>query len=225
MIIYTGTARGKKLDSLVSRDMGIMISPSPTFPPQKDYSRTRCALDNGAFQCWRRGFPFMEKYFWETMEKCYEVGLKLDFIVIPDIVAGGKKSLDFSTKFKDEKLSTTANLALAVQDGIEPKDIDQYCLLNVSHIFVGGTERWKWKTAKDWAVFAKSEHRKLHIGRCGTKDKMSHASLVGADSVDSVSFARNESWEIVDNFRSQLELRGLGEEKCLPPCIVNGVIE
>jgi len=225
MKIYTGAAAGDKLDKLVSSKMGIMISPSPNFEPRKDFSRTFCALDNGAFQAWRRGFPFMERYFWETLDKCYELGLKLDFIVIPDIVAGGKQSLDFSVKFRDDKLSTTANLALAVQDGISPKDLDTYCLHGVSHIFVGGTDRWKWKTAKDWSDYAKKNDRKIHIGRCGTKDKIAHASLIKADSVDSTSWARNDSWGIVEDYRRQLELRGIGDGVPPPPCIVNGTID
>lgn len=223
--IYTGNAVGKKLDDAIEAGVGIMVSSSPNFKPRADFSRTFCALDNGAFQAWRRGFPFMERFFWATLEECYKVGLTLDFIVIPDIVAGGKASLDFSLKFREDKLSTTTNLALAVQDGIEPKDLDTFDIFGISTIFIGGTEKWKWATAKSWADYAKAHHRKLHIGRCGTQAKISHASMIGADSVDSTSLARNESWAIVTEYRKQYELRGIREYAPLPPCIRNGVIE
>jgi hypothetical protein len=225
MKIYTGTAAGDKFDTLVKHGLGVMISPSPSFKPRVAFAKTFCALDNGAFQCWRRGYPFIEKHFWDTMEDCYRLGITLDFIVIPDIVAGGKASLDFSLKFREDKLSTTTNLALAVQDGIAPKDLDTFDIHGISTIFVGGTEKWKWDTAKSWADYAKAHHRKLHIGRCGTQAKISHASMIGADSVDSTSLARNDSFAIVTEFKKQLELRGIRGYAPPPPCIVNGVIE
>jgi hypothetical protein len=223
--IYTGAAAGEKLGNLVEHGLGIMISPSPSFKPRPDFSKTFCAFDNGAFQAWRRGFPFMERFFWEALEDSYKAGVKLDFIVIPDIVAGGRPSLDFSLEFREKYLKTCANLALAVQDGIEPKNLDTFDLIGVSHIFIGGTEKWKWKTAREWSRYAKRHGKKLHIGRCGTKDGLKTAKLIGADSVDSTSIARNDAFGIVEAFRSQMVIRGIGDEAPPPPCIVNGVIE
>jgi hypothetical protein len=224
MKIYTGSVAGQKLDDVIEAGMGIMISPSPSFKPRTDFSKTFCAFDNGAFQAWRRGFPFMEKLFWEALEDCYKAGVTLDFIVIPDIVAGGKESLDFSLEFREKHLSTCANLALAVQDGMDPSNVDTYDLIGVSHIFVGGTEQWKWKTAGDWIKFAKKNGKKTHIGRCGTRDGLKTAKLRGADSVDSTSFARNDALGIVEAFRSQMVIRAV-VEGTPPPCIANGVIE
>ena len=166
----------------------------------------------------------MERFFWQTLEDCYKVGLALDFIVIPDIVAGGRDSLDFSLEFREKHLKTCANLALAVQDGIDPSNIDTYDLIGISHIFIGGTEKWKWQTAGDWIRFAKTHGKKLHIGRCGTKDGIKTAKLRGADSVDSTSMARNDSFDIVEAYRSQMVIRG-AEEDINPPCLENGVIE
>jgi len=225
MKIYTGTVAGEKLEALINAGLGIMISPSPSFGVRKDFARTFCAFDNGAFQAWRRGFPFMERQFWAALEEAYEAGVKLDFIVIPDIVAGGRQSLDFSLEFREAHLKTCPNLALAVQDGIKPEDLDTFDLFGISTIFVGGTEPWKWKTLPEWAALAKKAKKRLHVGRCGTLDSIKTASLRGAHSCDSASISRNDSFDIVEAFRSQMIIRGVGDEVPPPPCIVNGVIE
>ena len=60
---------------------------------------------------------------------------------------------------------------------------------------------WKWKTAAQWVKLAHEKGMKCHIGRCGTLDKLIYADEIGADSVDSTSFVRNESWVIIDEYR------------------------
>ena len=75
MQIYTGTMAGEKLDKAKELGLGIMISPSTTFPPRKEYREFPCALDNGAFQASRRGFPFPETQFLKCIDKCYDLGL------------------------------------------------------------------------------------------------------------------------------------------------------
>lgn len=142
----------------------------------------------------------MPQVFEDTLSECYRVGLSLDFIVTPDIVAGGEMSLGVSTEWAAGRLQGCKNLALAVQDGISPHDINSYYRLMFSTIFVGGTEDWKWKTAKRWVDFAHEFDMKCHIGRCGTLKNLEAAKRMGADSVDSTSFARNDSWHIIEEF-------------------------
>ena len=197
MQIYTGTAAGKNLDKIREKDLGIMISPSPSFLPRKDWADINCALDNGAFQAYRRGFPFMADLFRATIDKCYNVGVKLDFIVCPDIVAGGKKSLDFSLDWAMGELKTVPRLALAVQDGMRVLDIRPF-IEYFTHIFIGGSVQWKWETASEWVEFAHSNGKKVHIGQCGTVDKAKAALKLGVDSIDSTSFVRNGNWDYID---------------------------
>lgn len=207
MQIYTGTAAGKNLEKIRQKNLGIMISPSPTFSPRKEYADIPCALDNGAFQAWKRGFPFMADLFRETLRKCYDLGLTLDFIVCPDIVANGRESLDFSLEWATGELKTTPNLALAVQDGMLPEHVKPY-LRHFSHIFVGGTVEWKWNTAYIWTYFAHANKKKVHIGQCGTVEKAKAALKMGVDSIDSTSFVRNQNWDYIDKIfdNSQGEL-------------------
>lgn len=199
-MIYTGNADGESLDRVESYGLGIMVASSATWEPRKSYARVRCALDNGAFQCRRRGFPFMEDVFLRTLNKAYDVGLTLDFIVCPDIVGGGRRSLEFSMEWACGRLKSAPNLALAVQDGVKTKDITAHHLSRFSHIFVGGSADWKWSVAGEWVEFAHRHGKMAHIGQCGRIDYLKAAKRVGADSVDSVSFVRNNSWHIIDEF-------------------------
>jgi len=200
MMIYTGMAAGKDMNLIMERGMGIMISSSCNFEPRRSYSGVPCALDNGAFQCWRRGFPFQSDVFRRTVAKAYEVGLTLDFLVCPDIVGGGIDSLEFSMSWATGELRTAHKMALAVQDGMTVRDINSYHAKHFSHLFIGGTPSWKWANAADWVEHAHMLGLKAHIGQVGTLPRLRAARDMGADSVDSTSFVRNKSWHIIDEF-------------------------
>jgi len=203
--IYTGQTTGRKLEILKSLDLGICISSTPHRNPSKAFGEVDCFLDNGAFSCWMKGYPFQENIFLNTIKASYKCGIKLDFIVCPDVVTGGKLSLEFSYSWIENKLLTCMNLALAVQDGME---IDHlllnYDLTRLTHIFVGGSTEWKWNTAADWVDFAHENNLKCHIGRCGTFEKLKRSHIIGADSVDSTNFTRNDNWEAIKLFYNYL---------------------
>jgi hypothetical protein len=177
--------------------MGICISAEP----DKAYKEVPCFIDNGAYMAYTRGMPWSAKRFDDLLEKCWRCGLSSDFIVAPDIVGGGIDSLNFSLSFFQSL--RPGRIALAVQDGMTPNDIDaigEYNLSLVNTIFVGGTVPWKWQTASDWVDFAHKRNKKCHIGKCGTLDRLVYAREIGADSVDSTSWVRNDSWHIVEEF-------------------------
>jgi hypothetical protein len=206
MKIYTGgTQDPDKMSMMEKYDMGIMISSTPSIMCPKGYSKFSCALDNGAFGCFYRGFPFQEDVFMDTMRTAFRNGVCLDFIICPDIVCGGIRSLDFSRRWS-KKLEGCPNLALAVQDGMMEKDITSDIRDNFSYIFVGGSEKWKWETARTWRSFADKHNKKLHIGRVGTLENLISSRDIGADSVDSTSFVRNESWHILEQYYGQEQL-------------------
>ena len=213
MKIFTGNPCGnyKDIDKLKEYDLGVMLSVGKNGRGIKALKKegVHTAIDNGAFMAFEKGFPFNPTLFWKLLGDAFLDGSKPEFIVCPDIVAGGLKSLEFSKKWATEKLVGSQVLALAVQDGMEPKHISDEFLANFSQIFVGGSIDWKWQTAKTWVDFAHSKGKKCHIGRCGTYDRLCEARDIGADSVDSTSFVRNKSWHILDKFL------GLGEEENL----------
>ena len=203
MKIYTGQTSGDQLKKIISLGMGIMISSSPSSLPSKEIAKTYCALDNGAFTCYRKGYPFMKEVFLKTIQDAYKKNIPLDFIVTPDIIAKGMESYLYSFHWATiEPLKTAPNLALVVQDGITPGSLGS--VRRWSHIFVGGTVEWKWKTAKEWIDFAHSEGKKVHIGQCGKLEYLLMAYELGADSVDSTSWTVNDSFHIVEKFYDQI---------------------
>lgn len=208
MIIYTGQTGGYKLDIIKKLGMGIMLSSHPTTKPTKQYGEVPCALDNGAFACYKKGYPFMEKVFYDTLESAYKGGIQLDFIVCPDIVAGGVRSLELSLKHAETKLLGVKNLALVLQDGIEPSDLTANITRHFSYLFLGGTKEWKWKNARMWVDVARDKNKKIHIGQCGRLEYLRYADSLGVDSVDSTSFTRNNSYHIVSEFLNSKQ-RGL----------------
>ena len=208
MQIYTGNAYGKKLEKVKEYGLGIMISSSPTFKPSKDFAQVPCALDNGAFVAYKKGYPFPEKVFLDTIDACYKHNITLDFIVCPDIVAGGKRSLEFSMEWAEGRLSTCPRLALVVQDGMDGAMLLRHGIERFTHIFVGGTVEWKWRTADGWCRFAHGNNKNCHIGQVGQAKYLRAASDITADSVDSTSFARNESWAILDEYKSETLFEG-----------------
>ena len=73
-------------------------------------------LDNGAFICWRQGKQFDEKKFMSMVD--YSVNQYPPYLaILPDIVAGGNESLDFSLSWIDRL--PPYNWYLAVQDGMD----------------------------------------------------------------------------------------------------------
>jgi hypothetical protein len=206
MVIFSGGCFGKKFEELKSRRLGIMISATtdPTLiKPQ--WATVPCSLDNGAYSDFRRGgdFPFDEYRFLSSISTCIKNGINLDFIVLPDRVAQGKKSLDFSIRWL-ERLSW-GRFALALQDGVEESDIPIH-REEITTLFVGGTRRWKWKNAKRWIDFAHANGKKCHIGQVGRLSHILEAERLGADSIDSTSFSRNDSWHILDEFSNATQL-------------------
>ncbi len=75
----------------------------------------RYALDNGAWTAYQKGQPFDQGAFLRALDL---LGEGADFIVVPDIVAGGRQSLDFSLEWLPHLLPLRVPLLLAVQDGM-----------------------------------------------------------------------------------------------------------
>jgi hypothetical protein len=201
MHIYTAHAGGEKLEMVKKLGLGILASPGRTCKGYKQ-AGIKTSIDNGAFSSWMRGFPFMADVFRDHLKDAFKNGINAEFIVCPDIVAGGTDSLDFSMRWATGEL-LGARLALAVQDGMKPSHIDSYILKHFNYIFVGGSVEWKWKTVEQWVEFAHANDKKIHVGRVGTLDKLLYCESIGVDSVDSSSFARNDSWDVIEAFMNK----------------------
>jgi hypothetical protein len=150
-------------------------------------------LDNGAFSYWKNNLPFDTKRFEDAIIKTEASKQMPDFVIVPDIVAGGYSSLDFSLGWLN-KIPANYNCYLAVQDGMEMQVIEGYLDL-FDGIFVGGSLEWKLRTAYEWVKLVHDHGKPCHIGRVGTFRRLVWAKSIGADSVDSSTFAQAKPGE------------------------------
>lgn len=182
MKIFTGDSSGRKtLKVLKENNIGRFFIRGPRVL----YEGEEWGFDNGAFGWWKKGKPFDEKKFMERLEKCHS---KLPYppylAVLPDIVAGGDTSWDFSMKWLNAgKLPAEWPWYLAVQDGMDTASVINV-IDRVAGIFLGGSDDYK-KTALFWRKITGQFNKPFHYARAGTLSKIAHASLVGADSLDS----------------------------------------
>lgn len=165
------------------------------------------ALDNGAYIQWsRQDFSPTASYDFSTFERMLtelERTLRLDptkaplFVVVPDRPAQGLESLWFSLEWihaamKREDLELwQIRFYLALQDGMTPADLHMECEIcgepvaeHFAGLFLGGSAAFK-KSALEWSAQAKGHGLGFHYARAGTIEKLRHAHLVGADSLDS----------------------------------------
>ena len=198
MQIYTGLPfTDEDCDNIERLNLGVMLTPGYGLGERvlRSLKNNPAALDNGAYRTWRKGEVFNGGPFLKTLSRLIKEDVKLEIIAVPDIIAGGMKSYEFSQSWR-EQLVGCDNLYLVVQDGM-PYTID---LDGYSGIFVGGTMWWKWETYRKWTDIARNMNIKCHMGRVGTAKRLYLASRIGVDSVDSTNFVRNKSWNHVERY-------------------------
>lgn len=159
--------------------LGEMTQPQE-FPPR----RYPWALDNGAFALWKSGKPFDGVKFMDACERARAMDVPPDFVVCPDVVAGGLDSLALSLRWADVLAPFGFRLALVVQDGMTHEDVAPV-LDRFAVVFVGGTLAWKLETMAMWADLAHRHGCECHVGRIGSRNRIMAAKRAGVDSVDS----------------------------------------
>lgn len=183
MISYasrTGTRRN--LDAMRAADWRLLVS-------AKGVLRTegmRYALDNGAWTAFQQGEAFDEKAFGRAVDL---LGEGADWIVLPDIVAGGMASLEFSLRWLDRLKGIPTRLLLAVQNGMEPDDVREM-LSPAIGIFVGGDTAWKLATVNTWGKLARRRNCHLHVGRVNSAKRIELCAAAGVNSIDGTSATR-----------------------------------
>lgn len=146
----------------------------------------RYALDNGAWSAFVQQQPFDEAAFMVALDK---LGEGADWIVLPDIVAGGLASLDFSLRWKERLKGVPTRILIAVQNGMQVGDVAGLLSPAVG-IFIGGTTEWKEATAQAWGSLARRRHCHLHVGRVNSARRIRICAAAGADSFDGSGVSR-----------------------------------
>jgi hypothetical protein len=174
----TGTLRN--LDALRVAGWRVLLTPDNPKPRPG----LRYGIDNGAWKAYQQKTEFDGEAFAKLVDRAAG---QADFVVVPDIVAGGMESLRYSLSWLP-KLRHVWSLLLPVQDGMET-----LAVANVLRtwsglgIFLGGSTEWKLKTMYGWGMVAASMGRHYHVGRVNTARRIRLAAEAGAVSFDGTS--------------------------------------
>jgi hypothetical protein len=197
VIAYTGQTRSRSLVSaLAERGIGECVVRGELPARREPFFH-----DNGAFRDWRAGRPFGCNRWARDMRSLDYTGIVPDFVVVPDIVAGGVESLAFSEFWRDV-VPERFPAYLAVQDGMTAADVEPH-LARYDGIFVGGSLGWKLATSAEWVRLAHARGLRCHVGRVGVPARVRWARALGVDSIDSSYPLRNA--EVLAAFLAALD--------------------
>jgi hypothetical protein len=177
----TGTRRN--LDALRDAGWGLLVSRAGVWRTE---GFDRYVLDNGAWADFQAGRTFNEDAFEQLIDR---LGAQADWIVLPDIVAGGLASLAQSTRWLNRCLSICPLVLIAVQDGMREADLAPVVGRSVG-IFLGGSTEWKLANMLRWGAFCAERNIHYHVARVNTERRIWLAAASGADSIDGSSAAR-----------------------------------
>ena len=144
------------------------------------------ALDNGAWADFQAGRSFDEDAFERLVDR---LGAGADWVVLPDIVAGGLRSLDLSIRWLNRCLAACPMALLAVQDGMEEHHVAPVVGPSVV-VFLGGSTAWKLATMGAWGAFCRARSLHYHVARVNTARRFRMAHAASARSVDGSSATR-----------------------------------
>lgn len=161
----------------------IILAKNGWAPPKWDTKeQAPYALDNGAWTYYRKDVPFDDDAFLRALDSA---GEDAHWIVLPDIVGGGMRSLDMSLGWVN-RVTPYGLCLLAVQDGMTPADVEPHLSEDVG-IAIGGTTDWKLGTAHEWGVLAKKKGCYLHMLRVNSQKRIRLCHHIGAHSFDGTS--------------------------------------
>lgn len=143
------------------------------------------ALDNGAWTAFQKGKPFDELF----VRAMRELGRDADWTAIPDVVAGGKASLELSLRWMRHVLDECQRGMLVVQDGMTADDVRDLIGERVG-IFVGGSTTWKLETLSQWCDLARLKNAWCHVGRVNSPLRIRLCQRAGATSFDGTNASR-----------------------------------
>lgn len=184
MMAYASRCSGRTVGLLRDAGWGFVIEPGSR--PARPVDGIPYVLDNGAWGC------YMRRETWQLdpfLALVVAHGAGADWVVAPDIVAGGTASLDLSMSWLPQLLNLSRMVLIAVQDGMVPNDVRGVVGQSVG-IFVGGSTAWKLSSLRMWGQLAREQACHMHVGRVNTARRIRLCQDAGADSFDGTSVTR-----------------------------------
>jgi hypothetical protein len=180
----TGTRRN--LDALRRHGWGLLVSRAAEWRTE---GFGRICGDNGAWSDHQAGRQFDEDRYEAFLDWLAAQPVVADWLVLPDIVAGGLDSLALSLRYMNRCLSVAPLVLIAVQDGMQTSDLEPHIGSRVG-IFLGGSTEWKLATMAEWGRFCAEHGVHYHVARVNSAKRMAMAAAAGATSIDGSSASR-----------------------------------
>jgi hypothetical protein len=180
----TGTRRN--LEALRRHGWGLLVSRAGVWRTE---GFDHICGDNGAWADYNAGRTFDEEKYNRFLDWLGLQSNCLDWIVLPDIVAGGLSSLNLSIRYLNLCLSIAPMVLLSVQDGMEASDVASLVGPTVG-IFLGGSTEWKLNRMRYWGEFCATRGIYYHVARVNTIRRVRLAISSGANSIDGSSGSR-----------------------------------
>jgi hypothetical protein len=187
MICYasrTGTRRN--LEALRKHRWGLLVSRAGVWRTE---GFDRWVADNGAWADFQANRAFDEDEYERFLTWVASQAAIPDWVVLPDVVAGGLASLALSRRYLNRCLSVAPMVLIAVQDGMEADDLAPLVGPNVG-IFLGGSTEWKLAKMAEWGAFCADREIHYHVARVNSLKRIYTAIAAGADSIDGSSGSR-----------------------------------
>ncbi len=150
---------------------------------------TRICGDSGAWSDFQAGRSFDEDAYDRFLDWLAAQPITADWLVLPDIVAGGLTLLELSCRFLNRCLSVAPQVLIAVQDGMTISDLETLIGPTIG-IFLGGSTEWKLATMRYWGDFCYNRGVYYHVARVNSARRMLIAIQSRAHSVDGSSGTR-----------------------------------
>jgi hypothetical protein len=182
-LTYYATWTGTRENLAAMHAGGIRVLAGPDQLDRRGVPPLAWALDNGAWGAFKAGRAFDGDAFRLVLDRWAHGA---DWIVLPDIVAGGRASLDLSLAWLPEVRETRRLPLLAVQDGMTVDEIGPHVGPELG-LFIGGSTAWKWQSLPAWGELARARCAHLHVGRANSAAAIAACIGAGAHSADGTS--------------------------------------
>ena len=194
---------GKAPDSI-----GLLYTPNRT---EKPISYLPYVLDNGAYSAAINGRDFNWTLWWAAVDKYCNHYQVPEWLVLPDKPFDSLRTFRLWNDFYGEhtQRARTVNFALAVQDGMTPKQIE-VLPRKPDVIFIGGSTDWKWKTVKDWC----SAFPRVHVARVNGRKSLDICHAAGAESCDGSGWFRGREAQLLEMVSYIAEQNKLDIKEC-----------
>jgi hypothetical protein len=180
----TGTRRN--LAALRAHGWGLLVSRAGRWRTE---GFERICGDNGAWADFHAGREFDADAYERFLDWLAAEPVTPDWLVLPDIVAGGLASLSLSLRYLNRCRAVAPLVLISVQDGMTAADVAPLVGPQVG-IFLGGSTSWKLDRMAAWGEFCASRGVHYHVARVNTAKRMFMAIAAGASSIDGSSASR-----------------------------------